>query len=168
MLGPDSDNKGEFINQHLYRYCQLGGITFTGSRSYKKNDSCCIERNNWSLVRRLLGYDRYSSRTALEALDAVYDLLRLHVNFFQPVMKLLTKTRHGAKVHRVYDTTQTPYERLLETGVLTEAERQELAATYYALNPFTLLKQTNENLERLWNLAEYPAHQQRKVKTNKA
>jgi len=164
LLGLDSDNGSEFINQHLYNYCRKEGITFTRSRSYKKNDSCYVEQKNWSVVRRLIGYDRYNSRAALEALNRVYDLTRLYVNFFQPVMKLVRKTRHGAKVHKVYDTAQTPYQRLLKTGVLTEANRQELAATYYHLNPVTLLRQINENLERLWDMAEHPAHQQREVK----
>ena len=168
LLGLDSDNGSEFINQHLYNYCQREGITFTRSRSYKKNDSCHVEQKNWSVVRRLIGYDRYNSRAALEALNRTYDLLRLYVNFFQPVMKLVAKTRHGAKVHKVYDTAQTPYRRLLESGVLTEAKRQELAATYNYLNPVLLLKQINENLEHLWNLAEHPAHQQRQAKTYKA
>ena len=67
--------------------------------------------------------------------------LRLYKNFFQPVMKLVDKTRHGAKVHKVYDTARTPYQRLLEAGVLTEAKRQELATIYHGLNPVTLLKQ---------------------------
>jgi hypothetical protein len=168
LLGLDSDNGSEFINQHLYTYCRREGITFTRSRSYKKNDSCHVEQKNWSVVRRLIGYDRYSSRAALETLNRVYDLLRLYVNFFQPVMKLVTKTRHGAKVHKVYDTAQTPYQRLLKSGVLPKAKQQELAATYYGLNPASLLKQINENLEYLWNLAEHPIHQRRKIKTHKA
>jgi hypothetical protein len=165
LLGLDSDNGSEFINQHLFTYCQREKITFTRSRSYKKNDSCHVEQKNWSVVRRLIGYDRYSSRTALETLNRVYDLLRLYVNFFQPVMKLVGKTRHGARVHKVYDKAQTPYQRLLRSGVLTEAKKQELAATYHHLNPVLLLKQINENLESLWRLAERPIHQQRKVKT---
>jgi len=164
LLGLDSDNGSEFINQHLYNYCRRYGITFTRSRSYKKNDSCHVEQKNWSVVRRLIGYDRYNSRAALEALNRVYDLTRLYVNFFQPVMKLVAKTRHGAKVHKVYDTAQTPYQRLLTAGVLTKDKQQELAAMYYGLNPVSLLKQINENLERLWNLAEHPAHQQRQAK----
>jgi hypothetical protein len=97
LLGLDSDNGSEFINQHLFAYCQREKITFTRSRSYKKNDSCHV-------VRRLIGYDRYSSRAALETLNRIYDLLRLYVNFFQPVMKLVAKTRHGAKVHNFYYT----------------------------------------------------------------
>ena len=168
LLGLDSDNGSEFINQHLYNYCRWEGITFTRSRSYKKNDSCHVEQKNWSVVRRLIGYDRYNSRAALEALNRVYNLTRLYVNFFQPVMKLVARTRHGAKVHKVYDTAQTPYQRLLKAGILTEAKRRELAATYHGLSPVTLLKQINENLEHLWKLAEHPAHQQRKVKTCEA
>jgi len=155
LLGLDSDNGSEFINQHLYNYCKRERITFTRSRSYKKNDSCHVEQKNWSVVRRLIGYDRYSSKAALEALNRVYDLTRLYVNFFQPVMKLVEKTRHGARVHKVYDTAQTPYQRLLNARVLTETKRQELAATYYRLNPVTLLRQINNNLERLWDLAVY-------------
>lgn len=167
LLGLDSDNGSEFINETLYNYCQRMRITFTRSRAYKKNDSCHVEQKNWSVVRRLIGYDRYSSRAALETLNRIYDLLRLYINFFQPVMKLVTKTRHGAKVHKVYDKAQTPYQRLLNSGVLSEAKQQQLAAMYHGLNPVVLLKQTNDNLEALWKLAQYPGGQQRKIKTSK-
>jgi hypothetical protein len=167
LLGLDSDNGSEFINHYLYNYCQREKITFTRSRAYKKNDSCHVEQKNWSVVRRLVGYDRYNSQAALESLNRVYDLIRLYVNFFQPVMKLVNKTRHGAKVHKVYDRARTPYQRLLETDVLKEAKRQQLAATYYALNPVWLLKQINDNLEDLWKLVENPALQQKKKKTHK-
>lgn len=62
-------------------------------------------------------------------------------------MKLLSKTRHGAKVHKVYETAQTPYQRLLKLGVLKSARQKELAAN--GLNPVRLLKQINETLEQL-------------------
>ena len=156
MLGLDSDNGSEFINHHLYTYCRREGITFTRSRSYKKNDSCHVEQKNWSVVRRLVGYDRYRSQAALEALNRVYGLLRLYTNFFQPTMKLVSKTRHGARVHKVYDTAKTPYQRLLESGLLPQAKRVELAATYHGLNPVRLLSQTNANLEQLWKMAKRP------------
>jgi len=157
MLGLDSDNGSEFINQHLYTYCRREGITFTRSRSYKKNDSCHVEQKNWSVVRRLVGYDRYGSRTALEALNRAYRVLRLYTNFFQPTMKLVSKTRHGARVHKVYDTAQTPYQRLLESGLLPQAKQVELAATYHGLNPVRLLSQINADLEQLWKMAERPS-----------
>jgi hypothetical protein len=157
LLGLDSDNGSEFINQHLFTYCQRERITFTRSRSYKKNDSCHVEQKNGNVVRRLVGYDRYTSKAAYQCLERLYASVRLYTNFFQPTMKLVSKTRHGAKVNKVYDTARTPYQRLLESGVLTEPKRQELAATYHNLNPVHLLKQINENLESLWRLAVCPA-----------
>ena len=156
LLGLDSDNGSEFINHGLYDYCQRWGITFTRSRSYKKNDSCHVEQKNWVVVRRVIGYQRFSSKAAFKALDDIYTLLRLYINFFQPVLKLVGKTRHGAKVHKVYDKAQTPYQRLLRSGVLTEDKKRELGSVYAALNPVTLLKQIREEVEHLWTLAKPP------------
>ena len=161
LLGLDSDNGGEFINQNLYNYCRKEKITFTRSRSYKKNDSCYVEQKNWSIVRRMVGYDRYSSPAALERLNLIYATLRHYVNFFQPTMKLLSKTRHGARVHKVYDTAKTPYQRLLDSGLLTADKQAELAATYRGLNPVQLLKYLNSHLEKLWKLAERPGSKER-------
>ncbi|MBM3120028.1 MAG: transposase family protein [Chloroflexi bacterium] len=158
LLGIDSDNGSEFINQCFYKYCRDEKITFTRSRSYKKNDSCHVEQKNGNVVRRLVGYDRYASKASFECLGRVYDLVRLYINFFQPTMKLVSKTRHGAKVYKVYDTAQTPYQRLMRSGALTEAKKTELAATYHGLNPVKLLKQINSNLEQLWTLAQHPAN----------
>ena len=154
MLGFDSDNGGEFINQHLLSYCRENKITFTRSRSYKKNDSCHIEQKNWTVVRRVIGYGRYSSHAALEALNSVYTLLRLYMNFFQPVMKLVSKTRHGAKVHKLYDIVPTPYQQLLSFNILPERKRKELQTIYQSLNPDTLLHEINNSLEILWELEE--------------
>ena len=72
-------------------------------------------------------------------------------------MNLLDQTRNGAKVHKVYEAAQTPYQRLLKSGVLSESGRAEMAATYGGLNPMQLLKQINSNLEQFWRLQT--AHQ---------
>lgn len=154
LLGIDSDNGAEFINQCLWRYCRDEKINFTRSRAYKKNDSCHVEQKNGQVVRRFVGYDRYATQVSFDRLSRVYDLVRLYINFFQPTMKLVSKTRHGAKVHKLYDTAQTPYQRLLEAGVLAEAKKAELAATYQGLNPVKLLDQINDNLKSLWRLAD--------------
>ncbi len=153
MLGLDSDNGSEFINHHLWAYCQRNKINFTRSRPYKKNDSAHIEQKNWTVVRRLVGYDRYSSEPAFNVLRRLYSLLRLHVNFFQPVMKLQSKTRHGAKVRKVYDRARTPYQRLLESGNLTEDRTERLATIYAATNPVQLRAQIEDTLTKLWGLA---------------
>ena len=157
LLGIDSDNGSEFINQCFYKYCRDENITFTRSRAYKKNDSCHVEQKNGNVVRRFVGYDRYASKAAFECLGRVYDLVRLYINFFQPTMKLVSKTRHGAKVHKVYDTARTPYQRLVQSGVLTEAKQAEMTAIYHGLNPVLLINQINGNLEKLWRLADRPS-----------
>jgi hypothetical protein len=157
LLGVDSDNGSEFIIQCFFTYCSQEKITFTRSRSYKKNDSCHVEQKNGNVVRRLVGYDRYTSRASYQCLERIYSLTRLYMNFFQPTMKLWSKTRHGSRVHKVYETAQTPYQRLLKLGVLGEAKRAELATTYYGLNPMALLRQINNNLEQLWRLADRQA-----------
>lgn len=154
LLGLDSDNGGEFINQGMFDYCRRNRITFTRSRSYKKNDSRHVEQKNWCVVRRVIGYDRFSSKAAYQALDDVYILLRLYVNFFQPVRKLTGKSWQGARVRKVYDTAQTPYQRLLASKVLTEDKQAELANIYAALNPAGLLRQVRQAVEHLWTLAK--------------
>jgi hypothetical protein len=154
LLGLDSDNGSEFINQDLARWCHHEGITFTRSRPYKKNDNCFVEQKNGAIVRRVIGRDRYSSKQSYETLNRIYYLLRLYVNFFQPVMKLISKIRHGASTHRVYDTAQTPYQRVLKSGILTKTTEAQLASTYAHLNPVRLLKQINDNVEHLWQLRD--------------
>jgi transposase InsO family protein len=71
--GLDSDNGAEFINAHLLRYCHARDIQFTRSRPYKKDDNAHVEQKNWTHVRKLLGWDRYDTP---EACDAINDLYR--------------------------------------------------------------------------------------------
>ncbi len=158
LVGLDSDNGSEFINHGLYDWCRRHAITFTRSRAWKKNDSAHVEQKNGAVVRQLIGYDRFTSRAAYAQLARVYALARLHVNFFQPVEKLLTKTRAGARVHRVYDRAQTPYQRLGAAGVLTPAKREELEALYHRLNPLKLRRDLDAALDHLWTLAAPDPH----------
>jgi hypothetical protein len=153
LAGLDSDNGSEFINHHLLAWCRRHGITFTRSRAWKKNDSAHVEQKNGAIVRHLIGYDRFVSKTAFLQLQRVYDLVRLHINFFQPVQKLVRKTRQGARTQRIYDRALTPYQRLCATGVLTPRKRDELERLYQTLNPLQLRRDLDTALERLWPLA---------------
>ena len=72
LRGIDSDNGSEFINNHLLGYCQGQDIQFTRGRPYKKDDNAHIEQKNWTHVRKLLGYVRYDSEPALEAINELY------------------------------------------------------------------------------------------------
>jgi hypothetical protein len=61
VLGVDSDNGSEFINDDLFHWCQRRQITFTLARPGNKNDGCHVEQKNWSVVRTLVGYYRYDT-----------------------------------------------------------------------------------------------------------
>jgi hypothetical protein len=94
-------------------------------------------KKNWAVVRRLVGYDRLEL-PALAALERLHDLGRDYVNFLHPVRKLVSKTRQGARVTRRYDAAQTPYQRLLASGVLASDRRAELAERSEHLDPVRL------------------------------
>ena len=153
LVGLDSDNGSEFINHGLYDWCRRHQITFTRSRPWQKNDSAHVEQKNGAIVRQLVGYDRFASKAAYAQLARVYELARLHVNFFQPVEKLVRKTRQGARAHRVYDRAQTPYQRLCAAGVLAADKRHALETLYQRLNPLQLRRDLEAALDRLWALA---------------
>jgi hypothetical protein len=140
LLGVDSDNGSEFINSHLYHYCQTEEITFTRARAYRKNDSCYVEQKNYSVVRRAVGYMRYDTGQQLRVLNELYGYLRLYTNYFQPVMKLIEKTRVGSRIRKKYDLPKTPYQRVLESShVHVEEENKEALRREYAkLNPAEL------------------------------
>lgn len=147
LRGLDSDNGAEFINHHLYDYCVQEGITFTRSRSNRKNDTCFIEQKNWSIVRHFAGYGRYESPEALACLNELYAVLRDYVNFFQPSMKLVEKARNGAHVTRRYDKPTTPYHRLLASPDVAPAVKRQLTRHYQTLNP-AALHRTIQRLEK--------------------
>jgi hypothetical protein len=150
-----TDNGSEFINQLLYPYCVKEGIELTRGRPYKKNDQAYVEQRNWQLVRKMVGYDRYASKAALGALGEVYEPLRLYANFFQPLRKVVSRERVGAKVRKRYDTARTPYQRLVASGVLSQEEQARLHRLYLGLNPVALRAEIEAALERLWRLAEH-------------
>ncbi|MFW5720659.1 MAG: hypothetical protein ACOCXT_06565 [Candidatus Dojkabacteria bacterium] len=62
----DFDNGGEFKNYLFLKYCERNNIDPTRSRSYKKNDQCYIEGNNYVDVRDLIGCKRYDRDQEVE------------------------------------------------------------------------------------------------------
>lgn len=152
LLGIDSDSGGEFINHHLFNYCQDEQITFTRARPYKKNDQAHVEQRNWTVVRQVVGYARYESPKALKLLNNIYEDLRLFINFFQPVMKLESKTRMGSKVRKKYDMAQTPYQRVQASTDVDQEVKHQLHNVYLALNPAELRRRIDANLAKLWRL----------------
>lgn len=141
ILGIDSDNGGEFINDHLARYCKQNKITFTRSRPYKKNDNCFVEQKNYTIVRRYVGYFRYDTEEELKILNEIYNVVRILVNFFYPSQKLISKTRVGSKIKKKYDTPKTPYMRILECSHISQEVKEKLKSRFKNYNPCELQRE---------------------------
>lgn len=162
ILGIDSDNGSEFINRPLLDFCARREITFTRSRPGNSNDGAHVEQKNWSVVRQTVGYHRYTGQAQVDVLNGIYDLLRWQVNFFTPQQKLVSKTRHGARITKHYDHAQTPFQRLMAHPDADIADKAELHRQYLTLNP----AQTRRDLHALThalgrmvtNPHRYPLH----------
>ncbi len=151
ILGIDTDNSGEFINEVMVVYCEQ--ITFTRGRPYQKRDQCFVEQKNGAIVRQVVGYDRFVGEHAYRQLTELYRALRLYVNCFQPSMKLLSKQRDGKKVRCVYDPAKTPLQRLLQSRVLPAQKQQELLEGPQALDPIRLVHQVEQLQQAIFRCA---------------
>lgn len=150
LLGLDTDNGTEFLNNTLLNYCRDGEITFTRSRSYKKNDQCYVEQKNGSVVRKFIGYDRFEGIAPCRILEALYAVLRLYVNFFQPSLKLVEKKRDGSHVSRKYDQAQTPCQRVLAADTVATEVKEGLKVQFDQLDPVALLGHIDRLQDKLW------------------
>jgi len=153
LLGIDSDNGGEFINDLLYQYCLDEKIKFTRSRPYQKNDQAHVEQKNWSVVRHTVGYDRWETEQELALLECIYDNLRPYINFFQPSLKLVAKERIDNKIHKRYDPAKTPYQRILERKDISLQAKARLAHLYVQLNPAELRRRIDQKIAQLWKIS---------------
>lgn len=147
-----TDNGSEFINHILFSWCQREGVQFTRGRSYRKNDQAYVEQRNWLTVRRQVGYDRFATKRAYALLGELYPLLCLQLNFFRPIRKVIAKERLGARILKHYDQPRTAYQRLIETGHLSEAARTKVDLTLQRLNPVRLQRRIDALLRQLWSL----------------
>jgi len=133
------DNGGNIMNYHIYNYGIKNGIELSRSRPYKKNDNCFVEQKNSTHIRREVGFLRYDTETELKILSDLYqNELKLYKNFFQPIIKLVFKTRIKGKIKKRYDKAMTPYRRLIESNRVSQEQKQKMTELYESLNPAEL------------------------------
>jgi len=143
------------MNQSVFDYCKGHGLEHTRSRAYKKNDQAWVEQKNGAVVRRLVGYGRLSGTNAKNALAQLYASSRQYINFFQPSFKLKSKTRDGARVHKVYLTPSTPCDRLLAHDSIDLTIKEKLKAQFDGVDPVQLLQEIRVAQQ---TLSEFAAH----------
>ena len=155
LLGLDSDNGTEFINAIMTRFCETHKITFTRIRPGRKNENCYVEQKNYTVLRNFVGYSRYDTPQQLAVIRELLEKVELYVNLFQPSVRLISKTRLGAKVRKNYDKAQTPYQRLLESGHPDPENRKRLKLLYQHHNPLQLQKEMNQLRNQLESVNRY-------------
>ena len=147
LVGLHPDSGSEFINQVGIPWCDEQGIELTRSRPHKKNDNCYIEQRNLVVVRKYVGYERYDCAEAASAMNELYEILRLYLNFFQPTFKLKGKqkrvkstdgTQAAKPYKRIYDQVRTPYQRVLGRDDIDQRVKEQLTIQYESLNPKVL------------------------------
>jgi len=154
LRGIDSDNGSEFINDHLLRYCRARAIQFTRGRPYKKDDNAHIEQKNWTHVRRILGYVRYDTEAAREAINDLYrGELRRFQNLFLPSVKLAKKERVGSRLRRRYEAPQTPWQRVVSSPGAAPEGVTALGQERARLDPFALSRRIQEKLQSIFHLS---------------
>jgi len=147
-----SDNGSEFINAHLRKYCHSHKISFTRSRSGKKNDNCYVEQKNFDIIRKLVGYRRYDTQEELKILNQLYRVWSDFVNFFHPSERLLSKTRIGSKIKKKYEPGKTPYQRVLEDKNVGQAYKDALKKKFNRLDPVQMRKSIDAYCETLFQV----------------
>jgi len=124
-----TDNGPEFLNDLILSFLQARNVLFTRSRPYHKGDNRFVEEDNGSHVRAYVGYGRLGSVAQVQALNALYGVLNLYHNLFQPVMR---RRQDGTY------TVATPLERLLSSGVWDQATAQAWRTYRERLDPLAL------------------------------
>ncbi len=132
------DNGSEFINRNLTRYCAQQHVKMTRSRAGKKNDNCYVEQKNFDTVRKLVGYYRYSGQQAVSALNELYRVHGLLLNYVYPSQKLLSTHRRGSMVRKTHDTPRTPADRVLAHADTSARCRWNIHAARQHIDPLQL------------------------------
>lgn len=150
MCGFACDNGTEFINHNLVNYLSSrknGYVKFVRRRPYKKNDNAHVEQKNNTHVRQLFGYSRLDCPDLVKLMNEIYaDCWGPFNNYFCPVMKLKEKIRIGGRLKKVYDIPKTPYQRLIDSGTLTDLQRKNIEINMQNLNPIVLRKQLDDKM----------------------
>lgn len=132
----DPDSGSEFINWHLYDWCQDRKIIMTKIRSGEKNDHGRIEQKNDKNVRKWAGYIRIDTEERLSILKEMYTYLEIFINHFQPSMKCVEKIRKNiSHSSRKYDQAKTPYQRFIEHPDIPKEAREKMRKHHDVLNP---------------------------------
>src|SRR4029079_16427547 len=157
LLGLDSDNGGEFLNDHVLRVLQKRSrpVFMTRSRPNKKDDNAHVEQKNWTHIRQCFGYERNDKPEVVEPINVLvkgaYGQL---LNYFHASLKLERKERTEGRLKRIYGPAQTPLARVLASPEVTEQTKKRLQQENARLNPFALKQEVDRSLKTIASMRQ--------------
>jgi len=154
VAGVDFDNGSEFMNWGVIAWADKHEIPVTRGRPYQHNDNAHVEQRNGDWVRRHAFRYRYETEAEMTLLNELWVLVMDRKNHLLPCVKAIgwTHTSAGRK-KRVYDKPRTPYQRLLDAGVLDKKTRARLEREHAKLNPARITRRINQIQQQLIELA---------------
>ena len=146
LLGYDSDNGTEMMNQYMYKYLTTereergrSEVTVTRARAYHSNDNAHVEQRNNSVARKYLGYERYGFKELQPLINYTYKyVLCPLLNHFCSVYKLKDKILAKHRKNRIYGTPEKPYEKIINSDYVSQERKDILKELHDALNPVLL------------------------------
>jgi hypothetical protein len=141
LKGLDSDNGGEFLNEHYFKWCSANKIAATRSRPGVKNDNAYIEQKNYANVRKFFGDQRIETQAAVDLMNDLYrNELRIYWNYFLTSSKLKERSDQRARTH---DEPQAPLDRIIKLRAIGDEKAAELTAHRDSIDPFELSASIN-------------------------
>lgn len=154
VAGVDFDNGSEFMNWGVIAWADKQRLPITRGRPYQHNDNAHVEQRNGDWVRKHAFRYRYETDTEMALLNELWDLVMARKNHLLPCVKATgwTHTAAGRK-QRVYDQPRTPYQRLVDAGILDTTTRARLDREHTKLNPARITRRINQLQQQLIELA---------------
>lgn len=151
-LGAHPDTGSEFINRFVLAWCKEEKIEVTRSRPNHKNDNMYVEERNGHVIRKTVGYLPLTCVQAVDALNALYEVLRPYLLHFVAVRRTTAKEKILSKYKRAYEKIpKTPYQRILAHADVAEDVKEKLRQEHARLNPWTMKKEIDRRLKNLYD-----------------
>ena len=167
ILGVDSDNGSEFINDHLLQWCTRRQITFTRARPGNKNDGCHVEQKNWAVVRTVVGYHRYDTAAELLLLKRNLAAAVQADQLLLPAAETDIQSPCWRQVSKKHDKATAPFHRVIDHPAMTVARIVALTRTYSLINPAATSRQIQALTAQLLTITTSKAGPTTKAQVNK-
>lgn len=160
-----ADNGGEILNHHVAAWLgkQAKPPFLWRSRPRKSNDNAHVEEKNRSSGRQLFGEMRLDCPSLQRELEKLCDDWSDFRNFFCPCKMLLAKEKRadGKGFRCRYDTPKTPFQRLLDEGVLTPEQERALREYRSRLSGMELYRRVRKRLKKIRRIQREHAAEKR-------